>query len=69
MRKLGSFAGAHGNNQYEGFVVDLANEISKIVGFNFTISIASAYGSIDDDGQWNGMILELLEQVTCCTHI
>ena len=47
--------------EYEGFAIDLMREISRLVGFNFTISIASGYGSIDADGNWNGMIAEILE--------
>lgn len=52
-----------GNDQYEGFIVDLAAEIAAIVGFNYTIVPANAHGSIDKNGQWNGMIRELLDEV------
>ncbi|XP_064079193.1 glutamate receptor ionotropic, kainate 2-like isoform X3 [Macrobrachium nipponense] len=54
-----------GNDRYEGFCVDLIQEISEILGFNYTVKLA-------DDGQhgkyeekrkrWNGMIGELLDQ-------
>lgn len=49
--------------QYEGFVVDLAEKIASIVGFNYTIMPTKAHGSVDKSGQWNGMIKELLEEV------
>ena len=52
-----------GNSKYEGFIVDLASEIAAIVGFNYTIVPTNAHGSIDKNGQWNGMIRELLEEV------
>jgi hypothetical protein len=52
-----------GNEKYEGFVVDLAREIAAIVGFNYTIVPTNAHGSVDKNGQWNGMIKELLEEV------
>ena len=52
-----------GNAKYEGFVVDLAKEIAAIVGFNYTLVPTSAHGSVDKNGQWNGMIRELLEEV------
>ena len=52
-----------GSESYEGFVVDLASAISKIIGFNFTIIPTDGYGSVDKDGRWNGMIRELLEEV------
>ena len=49
--------------KYEGFVVDLASEIASIVGFNYTIVPTNAHGSVDKNGQWNGMIQELLQEV------
>ena len=53
-----------GNDRYEGFVVDLAHEISIVLGFNYTIQITDGYGSMDKSGNWNGMIRELLEDVS-----
>ena len=52
-----------GNDRFEGFAVDLANRIASIVGFNLTIKLTDAYGSVDESGHWNGMIRELLEEV------
>ena len=52
-----------GNDKYEGFIVDLANKIASIVGFNFTIVPTKSHGSMNNNGQWNGMIKELLEEV------
>ena len=49
--------------QYEGFVVDLASEIARIVGFNYTVVPTVGYGSKGKDGRWNGMIREILEEV------
>lgn len=46
---------------YEGFAIDLINEISSIVGFNYTLNVVSGYGSENPDGSWNGMIGEILE--------
>ena len=43
--------------------MDLADEIAAVVGFNYTIVPTNAHGSIDKNGQWNGMIQELLEEV------
>ena len=53
--------GRVGNDRYEGFAVDLINEIAKIVGFNFTIALANGYGSRRQDGSWTGMIGEIVE--------
>ena len=52
-----------GNDRFEGFVVDMMAEIAGLVGFNFTIRLTDGYGSVDKDGNWNGMIRELLEEV------
>ena len=52
-----------GNDKYEGFIVDLAKKIASIVGFNFTIVPTKSHGSMNNNGQWNGMIKELLEEV------
>lgn len=56
-----------GLDRYEGFVIDLATLISQLVGFNFTIHISDGYGSKDGNGQWNGMIRDLLEEVRNCS--
>ncbi|XP_055382987.1 glutamate receptor ionotropic, kainate 2 [Condylostylus longicornis] len=54
-----------GNDQFEGYVVDLIHEISKALGFNYKIQLVpdNAYGGFNrETGEWNGMIRELLEQ-------
>nr|XP_053639399.1 glutamate receptor ionotropic, kainate 2-like [Cherax quadricarinatus] len=54
-----------GNDRYEGFCVDLIQEISEVLGFNYTIRIAAdgSHGKYDDKKKrWNGMIGELLDQ-------
>ncbi|XP_045593286.1 glutamate receptor ionotropic, kainate 2 isoform X4 [Procambarus clarkii] len=54
-----------GNDRYEGFCIDLIQEISELLGFNYTIRIAAdgSHGKYDDKKKrWNGMIGELLDQ-------
>lgn len=54
-----------GNDQFEGYAVDLAYEISKTLGFNYTIRLVpdGRYGSYNKEtGEWDGMVRELLEQ-------
>ena len=56
-----------GNARYEGYSVDLVEEISQILGFNYTIKLVDDgnYGSFNKEtGKWNGMIGEL--QVKIC---
>lgn len=53
-----------GNDQFEGYAVDLIYEISKILGFNYTIRLVpdGRYGSYNKEtGEWDGMVRELLE--------
>ena len=56
------------NNKYKGFVVDLAEHIAKIVGFQYEIVPTNGYGSVGKDGRWDGMIRELLEEVIQFIH-
>ena len=51
-----------GNDRFEGYCIDLIQDISKILGFKFEIYPApnNAYGSFKN-GEWNGMIRELLD--------
>ncbi|KAL9900013.1 kainate-type ionotropic glutamate receptor subunit 1D isoform 1-T1 [Glossina fuscipes fuscipes] len=54
-----------GNDQFEGYAVDLIHEISKSLGFHYKIQLVpdGSYGSYNKlNGEWNGMIRELLEQ-------
>jgi len=47
--------------RYEGFLVDMLKELSTMLGFTFTIheNPTGAYGSINDEGNWTGMIAEV----------
>jgi len=47
-----------GNEQFEGFAVDLIEELSKLMGFRYKFQLVKdgAYGIKDDKGEWNGMI-------------
>lgn len=55
-----------GNDRFEGFGIDLIEELAKMLGFHYTFKIQedSVYGSLDrKTGQWTGMIRELMEHV------
>ena len=55
-----------GNDQYEGFAIDIIHEISKMLGFNYTFSVQSdnVYGSLNQHtGEWNGMLRKIIENV------
>lgn len=55
-----------GNDRYEGFCVDLAERIARVVGFHYEIRLVrdGAYGEKILDATWNGMVGELTRQVT-----
>lgn len=59
-----SAAQLSGNDRLEGFGIDLIHELSLMLGFNYTfeIQLDGVYGS-PVNGEWNGMIKELLEHV------
>lgn len=54
-----------GNEQLEGFGIDLIHELSLMLGFNYTFELQKdgVYGS-PVNGQWNGMVRELLDHVS-----
>ncbi|MEQ2198457.1 hypothetical protein XENOCAPTIV_013155 [Xenoophorus captivus] len=49
-------------SQLEGFCMDLLSEVAKKVGFKYKVKLVkdSSYGRQDDNGNWNGMIGEVL---------
>lgn len=56
-----------GNDQFEGYAIDLIDEISKLLGFNYTLKLVpdGRYGSYNEETkEWDGMMGELLQQVT-----
>ena len=54
----------NGNDLFEGYCIDLLEQISKIVGFNYTIKLVDdgLYGTIED-GIWNGLVKDLIDKV------
>lgn len=53
-----SSASMEGNDQFEGYAVDLVEELSKILHFKYKFKLVSdkAYGIMNEKGEWNGMI-------------
>lgn len=52
-----------GNDIFEGFCIDLIDEISQILGFKYIIKLVDdrKHGRRDRNGEWNGMIRELID--------
>ncbi|XP_075219248.1 glutamate receptor ionotropic, kainate 2-like isoform X3 [Lycorma delicatula] len=57
--------GLKGNDRFEGYSLDLIEEIAQELGFTYIFSLVpdGQYGSLDKKtGQWNGLIRELQER-------
>ena len=60
-----------GDDMYVGFCVDLTKKISSIVGIKYKIVPVKdgRYGSVDENGTWDGMVGELVRNVSIsCRH-
>lgn len=59
-----------GNEQYEGFGVDLIDELAKLLGFKYEFIIRGDKSNGNRDpvtGTWSGMIGDLQSGVRCST--
>ncbi|RWS21524.1 glutamate receptor ionotropic, partial [Leptotrombidium deliense] len=54
------------NETYEGYLIDLLNELRKYFVFEYEIHTSkdNRYGTISDNGTWSGMVGELLNNET-----
>lgn len=52
--------------QMEGFCMDLLSEIAKKLGFKYKVQLVKdgSYGRQDENGNWNGMIGEVVRGVS-----
>ena len=64
-RRVAAGETLQGNDKYEGFCADLATELAKIVGFSFEIRLVrdGMFGAKSEDGNWNGIVGELMRKV------
>lgn len=55
-----------GNDQYEGFCVDMLREVADILKFSFKIKLVDdgLYGAPEPNGSWTGMVGELINRVS-----
>ncbi|XP_031709392.1 glutamate receptor ionotropic, kainate 5 isoform X3 [Anarrhichthys ocellatus] len=53
-----------GNDQYEGFCVDMLKELADILKFSFKIKLVDdgLYGAPEPNGSWTGMVGELINR-------
>lgn len=64
MRKS-NYQDYRGNDQYEGFCVDMLQELADILKFSFKIKLVDdgQYGAPEPNGSWTGMVGELINRV------
>lgn len=58
-----------GNDRYEGFAIDIIQEMSKMLGFNYTFEVQAdnVYGSFNNiTMKWNGMLGKIIDGVSKC---
>jgi Ligated ion channel L-glutamate- and glycine-binding site len=56
-----------GNARYEGYSLDLIDEISKLLGFEYEFELTpdQAFGAYNKETkQWNGLVKQLLDRVS-----
>ncbi|MBN3325717.1 GRIK5 protein, partial [Atractosteus spatula] len=53
-----------GNDQYEGFCVDMLKELADILKFSYSIKLVDdgLYGAPEPNGSWTGMVGELINR-------
>uniref|UniRef100_H3CII8 Glutamate receptor n=1 Tax=Tetraodon nigroviridis TaxID=99883 RepID=H3CII8_TETNG len=63
MRKS-NYLDLQGNDQYEGFCVDMLRELADILKFSFKIKLVDdgLYGAPEPNGSWTGMVGELINR-------
>ncbi|XP_051574397.1 glutamate receptor ionotropic, kainate 5 isoform X2 [Myxocyprinus asiaticus] len=63
MRKV-NYQEFEGNEQYEGFCVDMLRELADILKFNYRIKLVDdgLYGAPEPNGSWTGMVGELINR-------
>ncbi|XP_053481002.1 glutamate receptor ionotropic, kainate 5 [Ictalurus punctatus] len=63
MRKA-NYQELEGNEQYEGFCVDMLKELSDILKFTYRIKLVDdgLYGAPEPNGSWTGMVGELINR-------
>ena len=54
-----------GSSSYEGYCIDLLNELARNLKFTYEIYVSpdGMYGAQTDNGTWNGMIGEIVNEV------
>lgn len=54
-----------GNDKFEGFCIDLLKTVADSLGFQYELYLVpdAKFGAADVDGNWNGLVRELMDKV------
>ena len=66
-----SNASYEGNARFKGFCIDLLGEIANMLKMDYVIKLVDdgKYGApVGPHGEWNGMVRELIDQVSCARY-
>ena len=60
-----------GSYSYEGYCIDLLNELARNLKFTYEIYVSpdGMYGAELENGTWNGMIGEIVNEVWSVIHL
>ncbi|CAG9835987.1 unnamed protein product [Diabrotica balteata] len=48
--------------QFNGYCIDLINKIAEILNFDYELIAVDKFGTMDENGKWDGMVKELIEK-------
>ncbi|XP_057341195.1 ionotropic receptor 25a [Microplitis mediator] len=62
--RIAPFIDINATGHWEGYCIDLINEVQKIMNFEYEIyeSPDNNFGTMDENGKWDGMIKELIDK-------
>ena len=49
-------------DQFEGYCIDLIDELKALMGFEYEIYKVDTYGTMNEKTEWNGLIKELIDK-------
>ncbi|XP_059411730.1 glutamate receptor ionotropic, kainate 5 isoform X2 [Carassius carassius] len=64
VKRKANYQDFQGNDQYEGFCVDMLRELADMLKFSFRIKLVDdgLYGAPEPNGSWTGMVGELINR-------
>ena len=65
------YTDANGKSAYRGYCIDMFEEISKLAKFEYKLyeTPGNSYGRLNEKGQWDGAVRELIDKVCICWQI